>query len=326
MRKLRVGVIGLGHNGLAFCRAYASLPDTELVAVCDRDEQRAEAAQREFGVKAYYDYAILERDDIDIISIHTPDHLHREPFIKALEADKHILLEKPMANSIEDLKLMVKAADRSKKKVAVGQILRFNPMFEAVKRLVDNGILGEIAYLEADYYHDLRYQRFMERWKLDEEIPIVGGGVHPFDLLRWYAGEAVEVTSYSNHKTYPEMKADTSIVSIFRFKSGCTGKVGALYGSPLAMPEYYNLGVYGTKASFCRGRLACDGIEGWMNIPIQTPPGHPFEPEIVDLVRAIREGREPRCNARDGAMSALGVLCAYQSAIEGKAIKIPEDF
>ena len=318
-----IAVVGLGHNGRAFCRAYADNPAARLLAVCDRDPERLRDAAYTHDVRGYEDYSFLKRDDIQAVSVHTPDHLHAEPFIAALEAGKHVFVEKPFANSLDDVKRMLAAAQASDRISMVGQVLRFNPTFRAVKQWVEAGALGELFYLEADYIHDLRVQRHMEPWKLLEEIPIVGGGCHPLDLLRWYAGEVEEVFAYANKIAYAEMTQPATIVSVYRFASGAVGKVTALYGCVNPMVELYNLGVYGTKGTVLRGRLSLDGLHAWMDMP-PSPAGHPFEPEVEHFLDCIRAGKRPLCDALEGAKTATATLCAAESARTGQAVKMPK--
>lgn len=320
--KIRVGVIGLGHNGLAWCEGYSKHPECELVALCDRDEKRTEAAVARFGAQGFTDYGILEQP-LDLISVHTPDHLHAEPFIRSLEAGMHVIVEKPMANDLEDLERMVKAADASDRKTYVGQVLRWNPLFQFVKRMVDDGTLGDVFYVEGDYNHDLRMQLQMEDWKVTKEKPLVGGGVHPFDLLRWYVGNAVEAFAYSNHKAYPEMSEDTTIVSVFEFESGVVGKVTAMYAPVIAgMAHDYNMAVYGRKGSIIRRQMYLDGLAKPMDLPIEYH-GHPYDPQIEHMVRCIKESRQPLVDAHEGANSAAGVLCAHESALLHRPVKVP---
>lgn len=211
MDRLRVGVVGLGGNGRAFVRGYEMSELCDLVAVCDLNPERAEQAVAEVGggPVGYTDLdEMLSTADLDAVSVHTPDHLHAEPFIAGLQAGCHVLVEKPMGNTIEDLERMTQAARASDRKTLVGHILRFNPIYAEVHRRCAAGDLGEVFYLEADYFHDLKRQAAAERtnpfigginWWLEHEKVIVGGGAHQFDLLRWYAGShAVEVTGYGN--------------------------------------------------------------------------------------------------------------------------------
>jgi len=317
-----VAVVGLGHNGRAFCRAYRENPLARLAAVCDRDQERLRATAYEYDVKGYADYSFLESPDIRAVSVHTPDHLHAEPFLRALEAGKHVFVEKPFANSRDDVNRMLAAAQASDRVTMVGQVLRFNPVFRTVKQWVDSGVLGALFYLEADYIHDLRVQREMEPWKLTEEVPIVGGGCHPLDLLRWFAGDVIEVFAFANRIAYSDMTEPATIVSTYRFASGAVGKVTALYGCANPMPELYNLGVYGTKGTVLRNRLCLDGQHAWMDMPA-PPPGHPFEPEVQHFLECINSGKRPLVDALEGAKTAAATLCAAESARTGKPITVP---
>ncbi len=323
MKKIRVGVIGLGHNGTGWCRDYDKSDSAELVAVCDCDEQRLVAATEQFpSADGYSDYRILERDDLDAISVHTPDHLHAEPFIKALEAGKHVFVEKPMANSMEDLKLMVQAAGAAPgRKTMVGQVLRFNPHFAMVEKLVSDGHVGEIFYMEADYIHDLRGQQYMEQWKVDQEIPIVGGGVHQLDLLRWYAGDVVSVKAEQNHIAYKEMQTPTTQVALFSFESGAIAKVTALYGCIGARPPVCNMSIYGTKGTIRRNEIALDGMEEFLEMPYDYK-GHPYSPQVAHLADCIINDREPLVPALEGAKSAQACLLAYEAATTGETIQV----
>jgi len=331
MGKLKVGVIGLGWNGLLFCDKYTENPDMELVAVCDHHAERREPAAAKYGVKILTDDEMMAEKDIDVISIHTPDHKHAEPFIKALEAGKHVFCEKPLANNTEDVIKMVKASRAHPDRVQlIGFILRFGQYFETIKEWIDNGTLGEICYVESDYIHDLRYQQFMEKWKRTEEVPMLGGGAHALDLIRWLVkdacGDIAEVSAMSHHISYKEMLADTSIATLYRFESGAIGKVTTLYGGPTPRPFGFNLSVFGTKGAVVRDRLCLDGMgEESMDIPqILYDATFDFAPEIAHLLQCIRTGNpKTRVTPEDAAISVLGAIAGTKAAAENRAIPVP---
>lgn len=331
MEKIKVGVMGLGWNGMLFCDKYSSNPDCELVAVAEHKAERRETAVKKYGVKGYSEYEILEDKDIDVISIHTPDHVHVEPFVKALEAGKHVFVEKPLANDLEGIKTMVSASLKHSSQVQlVGQILRFGKYFETVKKWIDDGVLGEICYLESDYIHDLRYQQHLEQWKVNKEVPMLGGGCHSLDLLRWLAkdacGDITKVSAMSHHISYKEMKADTSIVTNYRFKSGAIAKVATLYGGPAPRPFGFNLSVFGTKGAVVRDRLCLDGIgEESMNIPeMLYDPTFDFAPEVAHFINCIKEGNtQTRVMPQDAAQTVLAAIVGTEAAQIQQTLDIP---
>lgn len=336
---VRVGFIGLGHNGLAHTEAHRRVGQSEVVALCDTNPDRLREAADRFGIKRTYDSAeaLCAEPDIQAVSIHTGDPFHEDPFVTAVARGKHVLVEKPLANSLAQVGRMVdaaKAADPSLK-LAVGYILRFNPVFEAVHAMCRSGALGEITYLEGDYIHNLLYQANQtdpatgKNWYLEEERPIVGGGSHPLDLLRWFSGaQVVEVLGYSNGIGFPAMANDDCQVALFRLDSGAVAKVAALYAPRMGMAPYYNLRVYGTRGTVERDQVALskeasDVHPEFRPIEADRTRGHPYEPEVADWLDAIAQDRRPRCDLYDGANSTAAPLAACQALAEGRAAAVP---
>jgi predicted dehydrogenase len=338
MRTVKVGIIGLGHNGLAHARCHRQSRKSELVALCDTNGERLHQAAEELGVRRLYTGDdVFDDPDIEAISINTGDNHHAEPFVKALRAGKHVLVEKPLANREEDIKDMVRAAEQAdpQLKIQVGYILRFNPVFEAIHKTAQTGKLGEIYYMEADYVHNLLYQRNQtdpvtgRNWYLENELPMVGGGSHPLDLLRWFKGSSVtHVWSYANHVAFPEMAHDDCMVSLFRFEDGTIAKVAALYAPRCGMAPYYNLRMYGTRGTVERDRIALaanddDVHPAFQPVEADRLTGHPYMPEIEDWLDSILVSRPPRTTLKDGAASTLATLIAVRAAREKREIHVP---
>ena len=336
---IRVGFVGLGHNGLAHIEAHQRVGMSEVVALCDSNPQRLEEASRRFGVERTYASAeaLCAEPDIDAVSVNTGDPHHAEPFVAAVTHGKHVLVEKPLANSVEQIEAMVAAARDADPslKLAVGYILRFNPLFEAVHGMCSSGRLGKIYYMEADYIHNLLYQAKQSdthtgtNWYLEQERPIVGGGSHQLDLLRWFSGaQVVEASGYANHETFPEMAHDDCQVALFRFDNGAVAKVAALYGPRTERPRACNLRVYGTMGSVERDEAAIAEDETDVHPelrPIEAPElsGHPYEPEVGDWLDSIIEDGGPRCDLFDGANSTAATLVAAEAMNTGKALPVP---
>ncbi|MCC6446583.1 MAG: Gfo/Idh/MocA family oxidoreductase [Armatimonadetes bacterium] len=333
--RVRVGVIGLGHNGRAWIESYRRQANAEVVAVSDMNRPLAEETAVRYRVPHTYSGPdMVERSDIDLVSIHTPDPFHAEPFVRALEAGKHVVVEKPMADNIEDLHNMVAAARKAKgRKVLVGQVLRFMPFFAQVKEIVDRGELGEIIYAEGDYIHDLRAQSDPARynpdigmnWYLEAEQPMVGGGVHPLDLLRWYVGSPiVEVEAMSHRIVFPEMKHDASITALYRFASGAVAKVTALYAAVSPYARANHLALYGTQGTI-RGETICrNESRGFEPLPVPWGTGHPYDGEVEHVLDCIINDRPTLVAAVEGARSAAPAILAEEAARLKRAVPVPE--
>ena len=321
---INVAVIGLGFNGRAFCERYNKNGKSNLVGVCDIDENRQKYAEQQFNVKGYKYPEIFEDKSIDLISIHTSDNTHKEPFIKAVEGGFHVFVEKPMADKEADILEMAQCASRGDKIYAVGHVLRFDRYFSSVKKVIESGTLGDIFYVECDYIHDLRYQAKREAWKLTDEIPVLGGGCHPIDLLRWYAGEITEVASFSNRIAYPAMTHDATMITMLKFESGCVGKVTSLYGCVSPRPINFNLNVYGMKGTIVRDKLCLEGFgEKWMDIPEASDPWHDYMPEIDHVLDCIIEGKPALVTPYEAYRTCMTGLYAEKAAVENKIMFVP---
>ena len=336
---IRAGFIGLGHNGIGHIEAHRRVGKSEVAALCDVNPARLKEASERFGVQRTYRSAeaLCAADDVEAVSIHTGDPFHVEPFVAAVRHHKHVLIEKPLANSAEQVEIIVAAAREADPglRLAVGYILRFNPVFEVVHDLCRSGRLGRITYVEGDYVHNLLYQAKQTdaftgvNWYLESERPIVGGGSHPLDLLRWFVGaEVVEVCGYSNHVAFPAMKQDDCQVALFRFDNGAVAKVAALYAPRIGMAPYNNLRVYGTMGTVERDQVAIaedaeDVHPELQPIAADRIAGHPFDREIEDWLDAIREDRNPRCDLFDGANSTIATLMAAEAMAAGKTLPVP---
>ena len=251
---LNVGVISCSDMAQSHMLAVKNHEQACLAAVCDVDEEKLREAGDKMGVEAKYtDYReLLRHPGLDAVIIVTPDQLHREMVEESLNAGLHVLCEKPLALLREDLNAIVAASRASDKKLMVGQICRFSPGFAKAKELIDAGKLGDIYYVESEYAHD--YQDILSEngWRSDpNRNGVVGGGCHAVDLLRWVAGDPIEVTAYANHKMLPIVPYDDCTIAILRFENDVIGKVFVSTGCKRAYTMRSSF--YGTK-----GTVVCD--------------------------------------------------------------------
>lgn len=251
---LNVGVISCSNMAQSHMLAVKNHEQACLAAVCDVDEEKLRKAGDKMGVEARYtDYReLLRHPGLDAVIIVTPDQLHREMVEESLNAGLHVLCEKPLALLREDLNAIVAASRASDKKLMVGQICRFTPGFAKAKELIDAGELGDIYYVESEYAHD--YQDILSEngWRSDpNRNGVVGGGCHAVDLLRWVAGDPIEVTAYANHKMLPIVPYDDCTIAILRFENDVIGKVFVSTGCKRAYTMRSSF--YGTK-----GTVVCD--------------------------------------------------------------------
>ncbi len=188
MKRLRVGVLGLGAFGESHIRAYLGLPYVEIGAVASRSPARAEEIATRYGVPVWYGShdELIADDTIDAISVTTAEHEHREPVVSALAADKHVLVEKPIASTLVDARVMLEASRASSGILMPGHVLRFAPTCAGVKAAVEGGELGRLVSMVA------RRNRPASLIATHGRVhPALITAIHDIDTMLWLAGDHV---------------------------------------------------------------------------------------------------------------------------------------
>jgi UDP-N-acetylglucosamine 3-dehydrogenase len=327
-RKLRVAVVGLGGNGSSFARLYSNHPRVDLVAACDIDEGRSEFASS-LGAAFVTDYhEIAALDGLDAVSVHLPDRIHADAALAAIDAGKHVFVEKPMATTIDDCNAIIDGMNRTGLCVAVGQVLRTKALYKRIKEVVDSGVLGTIYYCEGDYMvHEFSSEKGAA--KVGPTYSLQGFGcsaTHPLDILRWYLGNPADVMAMGNiGMAHPSHPGDGFIAALYRWPNGCIGRVTGTWACSYdhSYENAYGISLFGSEASIVRGRLVSpDGG----NEPVELAPhgkGHPYDDEVEDFVDAVLGARAPATDARDGGNTAIAIICGIQAMESGETIAIP---
>ena len=204
MEKLRVGVIGVSLEGIgnSHSRSVIANKNTELAYICEINEEWAKNRSELYAVPYCTDYHdLLDKDKIDIAIVCVPDHLHAQVVSDFLHAGIHVLCEKPLALTLEDCQRILDADRETEAKLMIGQVCRKTPVFLKAKQIVDEGVIGEITYIESEYAHN--YSVMPIHWRYSYEVPrhpFTGGACQSVDLLRWFCGDPTEVFAYGNHK------------------------------------------------------------------------------------------------------------------------------
>ena len=332
MRTVNYGVIGLGFFGEKHCEALATLPQVNMYALCTRTESRLAELGEKFGAdKTFTDYnEMLADPDLDAVSVVTMYDQHKEPAIAALEAGKHLLLEKPMASTLEDCQAIVQAAQTAAGFFMVGHICRFNPRYAAAKEAIAEGRIGEIVSMYA--------RRNIPAWVgagvLPKIGPIIGDGVHDTDLLLWYSGAEI-VSAYAQTVDVRGLGNPDIGWTMYRFDSGATGVLENVWflpdNSPFQTDE--RMEIIGTEGSVhiheTHPNFSVLDADGW-HCPDTT-----YWPAIRDelwgalpkelgyFVNCVATGHPPSVITPEESMAAVkACLAAEQSAASGEIVRL----
>lgn len=335
------GVAGIGIRGLGWwaerhVAAIQKNPRARIVSVCGRDKAKLAARSEALGLSCRIcaDYQeMLDDPQVDAISICTPNHQHASDTIEAAGVGKHLLIEKPAATSLEDLRRMRDAVRKAGIYTMVGFVLRWNLMFRTIKALVDDGALGRVFMAQADFWQDVGSLDIpMNRWlgRSDEAgSSMLAGGCHAVDGLRWFVGSEVrEVTAYSVNGRGLDYDYDPTMLCLLSFDNGAVGKVASTL-EPRS-PYLMRIELLGTRGSLRNNELFSDKYPGQLDyatIPTAVPGGpeldDPLQDEIDHFIACVTEGRESDLNLEDAVKTHEVCLAADISAREGRPVRLP---
>ncbi len=340
MRTLGVGIVGTGWVSGEHVRAFETNPHTKVVALCGRTKDGARAKAAECGIDCaiYDDYAaMLRHDGLDIVAIATPPNLHRDEAVAAARAGKHLMLEKAMAVTLQDARDIRDAVRETKVKSVVSFVLRWNPLFEIIKRQLGGGAIGNVFYGEVDYFHGIGPWYGQYGWNVKKAVggsSLLSAGCHAMDALRWFMGgdvaEVYQLATAGKGKDFAAYEYAPTTVTVLKFADGRIGKVASCI--ECIQPYVFSINLVGTEGTIRNNRIFSrtdfPGQTGWVEVPTILPDSgdvshHPFQGEVDHLVECIRNDAESHVNVADAYKTHELVFAADLSGQTGKPVALP---
>lgn len=268
---VRIALVGLGNHGRTIQSAADAAPGLEVVAVYDPDADEATRSSEHFGCDVSSSYeALIERDDLDAVSLCSPNFVHRAQAEAAFAAGLDVFVEKPIANTVEDGLAMVEAAEASDRILMVGHNMRFGKAIRWAKTLIDEGRLGEIVSVEVHFSSDTGLRLPEASWRLRPDqcplLPMMQLGIHGVDLVHYLVGGIESVYTQARGVRTPDGVVD-NVVASFDLAGGALGTLVSNYCTPVL----FTLRIAGTEGLLDGSPL------------IQTfTPREGGEPEVCD--------------------------------------------
>jgi len=318
-----------------------------IVALCDivpdMINEKFEKFKLPSAIKKYTDYKkMLQEESIDLIAIATESGNHAEIALYCIEKGINLIIEKPIALSLEDADAIIKASEEKGVKVCACHQNRFNKSIQKIREAVEENRFGKLLYGTAH----IRWNRGKEYY---EQAPWRGtweqdGGalmnqcIHNIDLLRWMMGdEVLEVVGFTDNLSHPYIDAEDLGIALVKFGNGSYGIIeGTTNIYPKNLEE--TLYIFGEKGTVKVGGKSVNIIEEWMfsdgldnpeevkKIYHENPPnvyGFGHNPLYTDVIDAIKNNRKPYVDAYAGRGALELILAIYKSAAEGKVVKLP---
>jgi UDP-N-acetylglucosamine 3-dehydrogenase len=325
---MRVGVVGAGFIGAIHLSAYANMPEVEVVGVADALPEIAATGAAVVGARAYSSYEdLVSAEEVEIVDICLPTVYHRDLALKAAREGKHVIVEKPLARTLQDAEAIIEAFDGNAERLFVGHVVRFFPEYAKIKAMIEAGDLGTVGVARTS-----RRSPFLTGWNDWYADWRMSGGVlldlviHDFDFLRWTLGEVERV--YAKGVLGREYnRLDYALVTL-RFESGAIAHVEGQWGYP--GPFNYSIEVAGSRALVTVDSTEpapvqlLGGATGSGESPDVVTGRSPFQTELEHFIRCIATGEEPDVDARD-AYEALRIgLAATESVVTGRPVTLGE--
>lgn len=325
MKRVGLGIIGLGYIGKIHFRHSQKLTNARLVGVSDLSQKALNKAKRAGVKKAFTRYeALLREPEVDAVIVGLPTHLHLKCVQQAVEAKKHVFLEKPIARNVAEAKEIVQAAEKSSVKLMIGYPLRFSTKLRDVKNKIKNGVLGDIV---TAYATNISTGPFMHRAEGYSPIPVpewwfkkelTGGGAlidlgsHMINLLRWYFGEITDIKSYCGHRF--NMDFEDQAICLAKFESGTTAIINVGWYSQKFQLKVELVGTVDQEIAqmtplnrvvAAAQMLATKSSAFW----------NPHFAELEYFVNCVANDVSPSPSAKDGLKDLEAIEAAYRNQI-----------
>ncbi len=341
MSTFRFGLIGCGRIAPNHARNIMELEQAELKAVCDLVPEKAEHYGRTYGGDVYTDYrAVLERPDIDVISIATSSGAHAEIGIAAAQAGKHVIVEKPMALSLHDADRLIAACNENHVYLGVCHQNRYNQVVQKLRQALENGRFGKLTHATAviRWYRDQHYfeqDSWHGTWAQDGGV-LMNQSIHNIDLLQWMMGQVTGV--YGKIATRQRnIEVEDLGLGMLTFKNGAMGMIEA---SSTVYPRNLEetLNIFGEKGTVILGGTSINQIETWRFADGlddeakvikgcgETPPniyGFGHRQLYLRFMHAVETGTDFDIPGTEGRKALEVILGIYHSSLSGQPVGLP---
>ena len=358
MNRVGTGIIGLGKVADTHAQALSSLPNSNFVAVCSRSQERAASFAKEYGVRAYTDLSEMLRDpDLAAVTICTPHPQHAQAAVACARAGKHVLVEKPLAITLEDCDRMIDAAHTAGVKLGVISQRRLYPSVLRVKQAIDEGRIGGVGlgvlmmfgWRSEEYY---AMDAWRGTWQGEGGGVMVNQAVHQLDVYQWLMGPVAELFGYWDNLNHPYIEVEDTALAVVRFRNGALGSIvlsnsqkpgmyakihihgrsGASVGVQTEGGSAFIAGVSSAVEPSVNDLWTVPGEEtllaGWQEedrrfaASVDTMTYY-HRLQIEDFIQSILEDRAPMITGEEGRKSVELFQVVYRSQREHRPVQFP---
>ena len=341
-KSYKTGVIGYGWAATAHIDAINATKQGTVTAVYSSRKLDAADLKAAHGsdIKPYQSVnAMLADPNVDTVSITSYPNQHKDHAIAAAKAGKNLIIEKPLALSLADCHAIKEAVDEAGVKACVCFEVRFISQFQSTKKIIEEGLLGDIHYGEIDYYHGIGPWYGQYRWNTTKQnggSSLLSAGCHALDALLHCMGcDVIAVSSMatqSTHEIFSKYEYPTTSVTLIKFASGKVGKVASVIDC--FQPYYFHTHLVGSEGSLLDNKLYSSKLhlrdKKWTELPMAMADSgdvtdHPYQEQFQTFFDALDKGEDmPLTSLNESIKSFEVIFAADKSEAEGRSVTIEE--
>lgn len=361
MKKYNVAILGCGKVAHLHAQALKNIPNAQLTGVWSRTSKTAWEFAKKYRTESFVDIGVMvEMKSIDLAIVCTPHPFHAQPAIEAAMAGAHVLVEKPLASTLQDCDSILEACRSAGVKSGVISQRRWYEPVKRIKNALDDGKLGKpvlgtvnmLGWRDKNYYHA---EEWRGTWKMEGGGVLVNQAPHQLDILLWFMGEVEEVYGIWKNLNHPYIEVEDTAVAIVKFKNGGIGNI--IVSNSQKPGIYGKVHVHGDNGASAGvqtdgGAMFIAGMSSIAEPPLNdiwTIPGeenflkmwneqdsHKFglinptvyyiEQQIKDFLKAIETGRDPLVTGADGRKTVELFTAIYRSTRNNQPVKFPLEY
>lgn len=358
MKTYKIGIVGPGKVAKLHAEAVSEISNATLEGVCSRSMDRALAFGTEYGAAPFTDVKMMVRDKgLDLVIICTPHPNHLQPVLESLEAGAHVIVEKPLASSLQDCDEMIEAARNAGRRIGVISQRRFYPPVLRVKKAMDDGKIGKPVLVTVQMYgwRDRAYydaDPWRGKWKQEGGGVLVNQAPHQLDLFCWLMGPIEEVYGHWANLNHPYIEVEDTAMAIVRFKSGAVGNIvlsnsqkpgiygkihihgenGASVGAQTEGGSMFIAGMAPITEPPVNDLWTIPGEEGALKEFNKADKGlfekvdpmvHFIRLQIEEMLEALEQGRAPLVTGEEGRKTVELFTAIYRSTRDNRPVTFP---
>jgi UDP-N-acetylglucosamine 3-dehydrogenase len=321
---MRVGLVGAGFMGGVHLNAYAGVSDVEVVGVADARIESAVAGAEMVGARPYASYEdLVAAEDVEVVDVCLPTAFHRDLAVRAAGEGRHVILEKPIARTMEDARETVDAFSGDGPHLFVGHVVRFFPEYLGIKEKIDAGDLGMVGWsAPAAARPSCSAGTTGMPTGASAAVCLLDLVIHDFDYLRWTLGEVERI--YARGMLGREYNRLDYVLATLRFESGTIAHVEGHWGYP--GPFNYSIEVAGSNALLTVDSTEPDSLQlisgASEEVPDLASGKSPYAKELEHFIHCIATGEEPIVQSQDACEALRIGLAATESVLTGEPVTL----